>query len=126
VRLRLTTGRVGPRPRRATLLLRVVLHHAGAVVLDLVSTPDVLAHFPGLDVALAQPLLPPAARVVLGALRETRRCQRGNRKPEGRRRSHGSRPHRRRRLPTRQISGSGNAQHGDEPSRYDYDNLHDC
>src|SRR5215471_976904 len=25
-----------------------------------------------------------------------------------------------------QIGGSGNAQHGDEPSRYDYDRLHDA
>jgi hypothetical protein len=30
------------------------------------------------------------------------------------------------RLPARQIGGSGNAQHGDEPSRYDYDGLHDA
>ena len=29
-------------------------------------------------------------------------------------------------LPARQIGGSGNAQHGDEPSRYDYDGLHDA
>src|SRR5262249_7053702 len=33
---------------------------------------------------------------------------------------------RRRWLLTRQISGSGNAQHGDEPSPYDYDGLHDA
>jgi len=33
---------------------------------------------------------------------------------------------RRGRLPARQIGGSGNAQHGDEPSRYDYDDLHDA
>src|SRR5262249_9293814 len=33
---------------------------------------------------------------------------------------------RRGRLLARQISGSGNAQHGDEPSRYDYDDLHDA
>src|SRR5437016_5609465 len=30
------------------------------------------------------------------------------------------------RLLARQIGGSGNAQHGDEPSRYDYDDLHDA
>jgi hypothetical protein len=30
------------------------------------------------------------------------------------------------RLLARQIGGSGNAQHGDEPSRYDYDRLHDA
>src|SRR5262245_11060382 len=33
------------------------------------------------------------------------------------------------RLPARQIGGSGNAQHGDEPSRYgryDYDDLHNA
>src|SRR6266446_10110049 len=30
------------------------------------------------------------------------------------------------RLFTRQIGGSGNAQHGHEPSRYDYDDLHDA
>jgi hypothetical protein len=29
-------------------------------------------------------------------------------------------------LLARQIGGSGNAQHGDEPSRYDYDDLHDA
>jgi hypothetical protein len=29
------------------------------------------------------------------------------------------------RLPARQIGGSGNAHHGEEPSRYDYDGLHD-
>src|SRR5207245_7867882 len=28
------------------------------------------------------------------------------------------------RLLARQIGGSGNAQHGDEPSRYDYHDLH--
>src|SRR5262249_3705056 len=33
---------------------------------------------------------------------------------------------RRGRLLARQISGSGNAQHGDERSRYDYDDLHDA
>src|SRR6266480_2031756 len=30
------------------------------------------------------------------------------------------------RLLARQIGGSGNAQHGDEASRYDYDDLHDA
>src|SRR5262245_38914559 len=30
------------------------------------------------------------------------------------------------RLLARQIGGSGNAQHGDERSRYDYDDLHDA
>jgi hypothetical protein len=30
------------------------------------------------------------------------------------------------RLPARQIGGSGNAQHGHKPSRYDYDDLHDA
>jgi hypothetical protein len=30
------------------------------------------------------------------------------------------------RLFARQIGGSGNAQHGDESSRYDYDDLHDA
>src|SRR5262245_17186480 len=30
------------------------------------------------------------------------------------------------RLLARQIGGSGNAQHGHEPSRYDYDSLHDA
>jgi hypothetical protein len=30
------------------------------------------------------------------------------------------------RLLARQIGGSGNAQHGEEPSRYDYDDLHDA
>jgi GAF domain-containing protein len=33
---------------------------------------------------------------------------------------------RRGRLLARQIGGSGNAQHGDEPSRYDYNGLHDA
>jgi hypothetical protein len=32
---------------------------------------------------------------------------------------------RRGRLLARQIGGGGNAQHGDEPGRYDYDDLHD-
>ena len=36
------------------------------------------------------------------------------------------RRHRRGWLLARQIGGSGNAHHGDEPSRYDYDDLHDC
>src|SRR5262245_25492512 len=30
------------------------------------------------------------------------------------------------RLPARQIGGSGNAHHGEEPSRHDYDDLHDA
>src|SRR5258706_13663611 len=30
------------------------------------------------------------------------------------------------RLLARQIGGGGNAQHGDDPSRYDYDDLHDA
>jgi hypothetical protein len=30
------------------------------------------------------------------------------------------------RLPARQIGGSGNAHHGEEPSRRDYDDLHDA
>src|SRR5438046_1639007 len=30
------------------------------------------------------------------------------------------------RLLARQIGGSGNAQHRDEPNRYDYDDLHDA
>jgi hypothetical protein len=40
-------------------------------------------------------------------------------------RSLANRRRRRRRLLARQIGGSGNAQHGEERSRYDYRDLHD-
>jgi hypothetical protein len=57
--------------------------------MDLVVTPGVLAHFPSLDIAVAQRLFPRAAHIAfIASLREARRGERGNRKPQGKRCGH--------------------------------------
>ena len=72
----------------ALLLLLAVLHHAGAVFVNLMVSPGVLAHLLSLGVAFLQRIFPRAAHLILRALRKARRCQGGNRNPQGKRRSH--------------------------------------
>src|SRR6516164_2608376 len=61
-----------------------VFGHAGAVLVDLVVTPDVLLELPGLLGAVVNRGYPAAAHP-FAALREARRCQRRRRKPHGER-----------------------------------------
>jgi len=68
---------------RVSLFLLTMLHHAGPIFMDLVVTPGVLGHFPSLDIAVAHRFLPLAAHTAFVALlREARRGESGNRKPQ--------------------------------------------
>ena len=68
---------------RAPLFLLTFFHHAGPVLLDLVVSPGVLGHFPSLRIAVAQRLFPRAAHAAfVASLREARRGEHGNRKPQ--------------------------------------------
>src|SRR5262249_34564187 len=77
----------GWRGEPAPLFLLALVAHAGAVHLDLVVRPGMLRQLAGLGVAVAQRIFPRAAHLILGALRQARRCKGGQREPQRQRRS---------------------------------------
>src|SRR5215472_3060196 len=66
----------GGRSEAAALFLLVVFRHTGAVLVDLVVTPDVLLELPGLSGAVANRGYPAAAHP-FAALRSSARAGRG-------------------------------------------------
>ena len=80
---------MGCRPRHnppTLLLLLAVLHHAGAIEVDLVVAPGML-RLRLFVITVAQRILPGGAHLIFRALREARRCKGGNREPQRQRRS---------------------------------------
>jgi hypothetical protein len=70
------------RYRDVALFLLAMLGHAGPIRVDLDVGPGMLRVLLGPEIALAQSLRPRGAHVLLAALREARRRQDGNGKPE--------------------------------------------